>query len=477
MRKIKELFRIATATVTLAGLAVAGVATGQVTPDLVEEELAIGESMEVAKEVTTPEIPPVVDVCLLEDETGSFADDIANLKGGTTASDIYDTIVATAPGAQFAVAGFRDYPVGSFGSAGDWVYRLLSSMSPAKADWLAGIAALSAGGGNDIPEAQYDAIVAAGGPGPTDYPDSVGPQDDCGWRDPVANPGVQRVLVVTTDAPFHAPGVGKPHVNDQAATIAALNAQNIKVIGLKAPGAGGELDALVAAIGGSVQPLSSDGSNIGASILAGLAAVTTDVWWEIDPACDAGLNVTLDPAVHLGVSGGTTVNFTETISVDNDPALQGTTLECVVTFIANSYPDEGAVIGREVIRITVPDTTAPEAVCMETVNPAGKNVPKAPAKGGQGQNQDGFYQLFGSDNVGVASIVVKDNGSAFVSNPFADGDKIKLTQAPGITPSDNRPGPGVIVSHLKFKGDAIVVVTDTSGNVTEAACLVPPLPM
>ena len=65
--------------------------------------------------MTTPAIPPVVDICLLEDETGSFWDDISNLQGGTTASDIYDNIIAESPGAQFAVAGFRDYPVSPYG--------------------------------------------------------------------------------------------------------------------------------------------------------------------------------------------------------------------------------------------------------------------------------------------------------------------------------------------------------------------------
>ncbi len=64
---------------------------------------------------------------------------------------------------------------------------------------------------------------------------------------------MQRVLVVATDAPFHTAGVaGDPGYLDEATTVAALTAQGIKVIGLKAPGAGSELDNLVAAVGGSV---------------------------------------------------------------------------------------------------------------------------------------------------------------------------------------------------------------------------------
>ena len=46
--------------------------------------------------------------------------------------------------------------------------------------------------------------------------------------------------------------------------------QDIRVIGLKAFGAGTELDTLATNTGGSVQALSSDGANIGAAIVAGL---------------------------------------------------------------------------------------------------------------------------------------------------------------------------------------------------------------
>ena len=104
-------------------------------------------------------------------------------------------------------------------------------------------------------------------------------------------------------------------------------------------------------------------------------------------------------------------------------------------------------------------------------------MPKAgPGAGKSGQNPDGFYQLIGTDAVGVASITIRDDGSTFVSDPFASGDKVKITQAPGAKPNEKRPGPGVIVSHLKLKGDAILRVVDTSGNATEVSCKVPPAP-
>ncbi len=70
--------------------------------------------MEVEKTVSTPAIPTIVDICLLQDETGSFGDDLVNLN--LAAGDLYDTIVATSPAAQFAVAGFRDFPIAPFGA-------------------------------------------------------------------------------------------------------------------------------------------------------------------------------------------------------------------------------------------------------------------------------------------------------------------------------------------------------------------------
>ena len=472
-RKLSKLFLVVPiVALLLLGLTVP--AAADVTPAEVTGDLAPGESMTITKTVTTPDIPPVVDILLLEDETGSFGDDIANLQGGTTASDIYDTVVAESPGAQFAVAGFRDYEP-PYGSPGDWVYRLLSPMSGIKADWLNGIAVLTAGGGGDGPEAQYDAIVAA-----TTAAGGVG------WRDPAATPGVQRVMVVTTDAPFHLPGEGKPHVNNQASTIAALDAQNIIVIGLKAPGSGGELDALAAATGGSVQALSSDGKNIGEAILGGLKELTTDVWWEVT-SCDPGLNVTLDPVVYYDVPGGSTLTFEEKISLDDD-APQCNTLTAVVTFYANSYEEgEGAVVGTQKISIKVNDVEAPVISCEEAVNPHGDNIPgenRSDNAKSKAKNPDGFYQIFAEDNCDPEpEIYVGTADEPKLFGPFESGVVIKFTEAPGADPSCKKIGSsngqaGAVAWHITLPCDPVVTAVDVSGNTATCdGCLVPPPPM
>jgi len=434
-----------------------------VTPPSVSETLMIGESITIEKTVTTPEIPSKIDVCLLEDETESFSDDIGNLQGGTTASDIYDTVIAMSPGAHFAVAGFRDYPVSPHGSPGDWVYRLLSPMSSAKASWLTGIAALTAGGGLDLPEAQYDAIVEA--------TEGI---DNCGWRD--VSVGAKRVLVVTTDASFHLPGAGKPHINTQATAVAALSAQNITVIGLKAPGAGGELDALATATGGSVQPLSSSGSDIADAILAGLGNLPVTVT-PVPVGCDP-LIVTFVPPSQTVISGDAAI-FDETITVPNDPTLGGTVQICVVEF----RDENENVLGVQEIEITIPDTTPPTVSCVETVNPSGKKIPPAgsttPPGNKGGQNDDGFYQLIGEDAIDSdVEVCVMDEESGVLLGCYASGTNVKYTEV-ASTPRVKAWGSAksFVEWHLFGNGDMVIYATDSAGNVSDyVTCLVPPFP-
>lgn len=424
------------------------------TPAEVSETVAQGGSFDVAKTVHTPEIPPSVDVCLLEDETGSFFDDIGNLQ--TAAGAIYDAVVAGAPNAEFAVAGFRDYNISPYGDPGDWVYQLLSPMNSTKAAWLAGIGGLSAGGGNDGPEAQYDAIVAAAGPGPTDYaPDSVGPQNDCGWR---TDATVTRVLLVTTDAPFH--GIDGTHANDHTSTLAALTAAGVVVIGIKAPGAGSELDALAGATGGSIQPLTSDGDNIAAAILAGLAAIEVEV--SMASNCADPISTTFAPA-SLTVTSGDDAGFTETITVAAGAAPGVYTCQDWALIDGEPMTDADGVVIFEEKSITVG-----AAFCDEGVNPAGK-TPKAP---GTGQNEDGFY-LIGATADGL-TVELIDDGSGTVFGPFASGTNIKYTENDdeiSITA-----GPGAVDWKIKGLGDATVRITDGFGNEAFAACLVPPPP-
>lgn len=126
--------------------------------------------------------------------------------------------------------------------------------------------------------------------------------------------------------------------------------------------------------------------------------------------------------------------------------------------------------------VSVVDCEAPSVGCVPTTNPAGKKVPTAGTNLKSGQNPDGFYQLLAADNCDAAPLVyVADSASSFVAGPFQVGDKVKITQAPGATPSQ-KPGPGVIIAHITLKGDAIAVAVDAAGNRASCMCLVPPPP-
>src|SRR5699024_3684884 len=115
------------------------------------------------------------------------------------------------------------------------------------------------------------------------------------------------------------------------------------------------------------------------------------------------------------------------------------------------------------------DTTPPVTACVQTVNPNGNNVPKAPGNGGQGQNQDGFYELNAHDAVWPdedIEIWVVDTGSGTEFGPFAVGTKIKYTEDADATPTQKLMGGpnSAIAWHIIGTGDMAIVAEDGSGN-------------
>lgn len=153
------------------------------------------------------------------------------------------------------------------------------------------------------------------------------------------------------------------------------------------------------------------------------------------------------------------------------------------TIIASFATNGEVVPSKEVIKNWI-DRTPPECDCVETVNPAGKNVPPAGsttlpgAKGGQ--NEDGFYELKAKDNVDPnPQIFVVDTGSGTQFGPFTSGTKIKYTEANGATPNQKEiGGPNSAVAwHITGTGDAAVFAVDAAGNKSPLVdCLVPPPP-
>ncbi|MBI2985836.1 MAG: DUF642 domain-containing protein [Deltaproteobacteria bacterium] len=116
--------------------------------------------------------------------------------------------------------------------------------------------------------------------------------------------------------------------------------------------------------------------------------------------------------------------------------------------------------------VTVQDTTPPTVSCVESVNPSGKNVPKA-----SNTNQDGFYKVSGSDICSAPTIKIG-------SYVLASGETIKITQTPGKSGVTfvNTMGPAAIRHFQVGPGDAVITATDGSGNSSSVTCLVPPPP-
>lgn len=243
--------------------------------------------------------------------------------------------------------------------------------------------------------------------------------------------------------------------------------------------------------------------------------VTADVSFEV-------IDMTLEPAAEVnelgednehwvtatllgspGVVGGRTITFEVTGQNPEGPTDVVTNAAGVAQF-HYTVPVEPDSLGTDTISATSIidghsvtlevtkewlDTTPPVAECVESVNPHGKQKPTAPGKGGQGQNQDGFYELLASDDVwpdDALEVFLEDDASGTVFGPFAVGTKIKYVQAPGGAPSispmggnnGNGQGQGVAVDwKITGNGDALVFAIDGSGNVSSSvSCLVPPPP-
>ena len=312
-----------------------------VEPSELEYTLYEGESVQVTKYVTTPTIPPKLDLLLLEDESGSFGDDIETMKGTPPlyeglAMAIWDGIDPPTVDLRGAVAGFVDFPLASYGGLGDWPYRLIQDFTNDRDTWKSGIIALTLGWGNDEPESQLEGLMNA---------------VSLDWREDAT-----KIVLLVTDAPYHdsafEPAYPGPSYAD---TVAALDAEGIHVIVLSTATSGVvDLEtfyqSLVDDTGGVWKQIQPDSSDIVEAVFDALEAILTDVWYEVGELPE-GVEVSLTPTVEYGVPGDTTVEFEETIIVTAD-ASPGT-YEIEVTFFSNSYPEEGSEIGTQTIILTI----------------------------------------------------------------------------------------------------------------------------
>ena len=235
-------------------------------------------------------------------------------------------------------------------------------------------------------------------------------------------------------------------MNDSASTIAALTAAKVIVVGLKAPGAQLELDALAAATGGSVQALTSTSSNISAAILAGLAAVEVDVMME--STCAWPITTTFAPSSVTVVSGGV-ANFTEAISVAaNAP---GGTYTCrdVARINGDLLKDDAGLVISEVKTIKVPEGFLTGG--GQIIEGSGKSAAKISFAGNVGFLADfslvGQYQINFHNVKGTALDGGKFHSTAITSLQF------DVVCGPDAYPPPANANRGVFTATGRFNGE------------------------
>ncbi len=247
---------------------------GALSVDAITATLLPGSQLKVSVEVEVKELPPIYDVYMLQDLSGSFWDDLPNVQAQF--SGLYDTLTASSD-VQFGVGSFIDKPTEWFGGSGDYVYQTHLGVTGDKAAIQESLDGLSTLWGYDWKEAQLEGLVQVALRG-----------DEIGFRD-----GAQKFVVLSTDAAAHEEGDyywASDGANDYDMVIEDEDYPAVAAVGelLKAAGiipvfavteyVVSYYQALVDTWGfGSVTLLSSDSSNLATAIEDGLKAATTDL--------------------------------------------------------------------------------------------------------------------------------------------------------------------------------------------------------
>ncbi len=122
------------------------------------EDLAPGETRttEITYTIGFEGPAATFDVMLLQDLSGSFYDDLENLR--VQLPEVIETLNADYD-AEFGVASFVDKPYNNFGSRPDYVYRTDLAVTGDIAAVEASLDALTVLGGGDYPESQLEALL------------------------------------------------------------------------------------------------------------------------------------------------------------------------------------------------------------------------------------------------------------------------------------------------------------------------------
>ncbi|MFD2206064.1 DUF5801 repeats-in-toxin domain-containing protein [Kiloniella antarctica] len=211
----------------------------------------------------------LVDMYLLQDLTGSFSNDLANVRTAISG------LIGKIDGGEFSAdirlgtGSFKDKPLSPYGDRSDYVFQNAENVTDDLAAVQSAVDGFSATGGNDGPEGQIEALL-----------NLAQNASDLGFRS-----GASKYVVLTTDNSFHKAGdASSLGANDGDGDLtadldedypslaqlkAALDASGIVPIFMATSGYVSEYQALVDYLGvGEVHELTSDSSNLLANILA-----------------------------------------------------------------------------------------------------------------------------------------------------------------------------------------------------------------
>lgn len=322
-RTRRRLWLLAGAAVTSLFVG-ASLALATVTPDTFNGTLTSGSSVDISKTVTTPAVPPKIDIVFLADTTGSMGSAIANVQSNATS--IMTTVRGDQPDSQFGAANYTD-----FNCTDPFPYHLDQAVTSSVSSVQTAINTWHAGNGCDVDEAQLNALY------------QLATDPATGWRT-----GSTRVVVWFGDSAGHDPSNGIT----LSAAIAALQGAGVTVIAIPVnSGLGNGLDssgqatAIATATGGQVMPAATP-DQVTAAITAGLTNLPTTV--TAVPTCDPGLTATYD-ANPKTVMSGSDATFLETLTAAPD-APDGGILHCTIDFQLNG----NSVGSVETVSVTVP---------------------------------------------------------------------------------------------------------------------------
>ncbi len=236
------------------------------------------------------------DVYFLVDTTGSMSSEISSLNSSLAA--FASSVVTTIPDVWVGLGEHKDYPVGGYGSGGDFPFQNHNNMTSDVSAVNASIGSLYASGGNDGPEAQIPALWAvATGMGLSWSGGSVAasscPAGTHGY--PCFRDGAVPIVVLITDVTFHngpggsnaySDGTIGAHAPTYAEAVAALNAGNVKVIGINCYGGASDENQLstdTGAVDTAGTPLVSSwsGGAIGMTVLNQIQTLAHSTQFDI----------------------------------------------------------------------------------------------------------------------------------------------------------------------------------------------------